>query len=46
MTYSYLQNEVDQLKGRIENTEVARQIAHQLKKQIEEGKEIVEVLIK
>jgi len=41
-----LQDEVDQLKGRIENTEVARQIVLRLKKQLEEGKEIIEVLIK
>ena len=41
-----LQNEVDQLNGRIENSEMANQKVLQLKRQLEEYKEITDVLIK
>ena len=41
-----LQNEVDQLKGRIENSDTANQKVLQLKRQLEECKEITDVPIK
>ena len=41
-----LQNEVDQLKERIENSYMAIQKVLQLKRQLEECKEITDVLIK
>ena len=41
-----LQNEVDQLKERIENSDTANQKVLQLKIQLEECKEIADVLIK
>ena len=41
-----LQNEVDQLKERIENSDMTNQKILQLKRQLEECKEIADVLIK